>query len=106
MMMSRTFQRQQEDFVCEHCGAMVHGDGYTNHCPHCLYSKHVDVFPGDRAESCGGLMVTLLYEVQGSRGRLMQRCVRCGIMRNNKVQKEDDFEALLAVQRKRAANFI
>ncbi|MEK7158524.1 MAG: RNHCP domain-containing protein, partial [Patescibacteria group bacterium] len=47
--MSRTFQRRVEDFTCESCGAQVTGDGYTNHCPQCLVSKHVDVYPGDRA---------------------------------------------------------
>ena len=24
------------------------GNGYTNHCPKCLWSKHVDINPGDR----------------------------------------------------------
>ena len=44
-----SFTRKVEDFTCEHCGREVHGNGYTNHCPHCLHSKHVDVNPGDRA---------------------------------------------------------
>ncbi|WDF05905.1 RNHCP domain-containing protein [Shouchella hunanensis] len=29
---------------------------YRNHCPFCLYSKHQDIIPGDRASTCGGLM--------------------------------------------------
>ncbi|WP_265181671.1 RNHCP domain-containing protein [Geomicrobium sp. JCM 19055] len=29
---------------------------YRNHCPSCLYSKHVDVIPGDRASTCHSLM--------------------------------------------------
>ena len=51
-----TFIRKTEDFICENCGAVVVGNGYTNHCPVCLYSKHVDRSPGDRAAGCGGLM--------------------------------------------------
>ena len=51
-----TFIRKTEDFICENCGAVVVGNGYTNHCPACLYSKHVDRSPGDRAADCGGLM--------------------------------------------------
>ena len=52
----KKFIKVKEDFVCEHCGAEVKGDGYTNHCPKCLWSKHVDVHPGDRAAECGGMM--------------------------------------------------
>ncbi|MFN2146641.1 MAG: RNHCP domain-containing protein, partial [Anaerolineales bacterium] len=35
------FQRRIEYFICEHCGAEVSGVGFTNHCPVCLWSKHV-----------------------------------------------------------------
>ena len=38
-------------FNCEHCGKEVLplSDGsYRNHCPYCLYSKHVDIVLGDR----------------------------------------------------------
>ncbi|MFA6992594.1 MAG: RNHCP domain-containing protein, partial [Candidatus Gracilibacteria bacterium] len=41
--MPKRFSRTIEDFVCEKCGAKVKGDGYTNHCPKCLWSKHVDI---------------------------------------------------------------
>ena len=50
------FTKTVEDFNCAHCGAVVHGNGYTNHCPHCLYSRHVDNNPGDRLATCGGMM--------------------------------------------------
>jgi hypothetical protein len=45
-MEERTFQRHAEDFACEHCGHLEEGDGYTNHCTHCLWSRHVDINPG------------------------------------------------------------
>lgn len=102
MNTGKIFQKRKEDFVCEHCGARVVGDGYTNHCPQCLYSKHVDVFPGDRQEACGGLMEPIGYEKEKNQERLSYRCVRCGKKGKNKVQEEDDFEAILAVARKRA----
>lgn len=104
MNTGKTFQKRTEDFSCEHCGVMVAGDGYTNHCPKCLYSKHVDIFPGDRREACGGLMEPFSYEKERGQERLVQRCVRCGLVRKNKIQKEDDFEALLVLARKRAAS--
>ena len=52
----KMFQKNVEDFVCGNCGGEVVGNGYTNHCPKCLWSKHVDINPGDRAEKCGGMM--------------------------------------------------
>src|SRR3954452_24116834 len=58
------FTRTREDFTCGNCGAAVRGNGYTNHCPRCLWSRHVDVDPGDRAADCGALMrpVGVLFE--------------------------------------------
>jgi len=55
-IVGKKFQRQKEDFVCGECGTTVSGTGYTNHCPQCLWSMHVDVNPGDRAAACGGMM--------------------------------------------------
>ena len=60
------FQRKVENFKCEHCGQMVEGNGYTNHCPYCLWSKHVDNSPGDRTNHCEGLMMPIDYEVKRS----------------------------------------
>ncbi len=102
----KIFQKKVEDFSCEQCGFFVVGDGYTNHCPRCLFAKHVDVNPGDRLESCGGLMEPIAYEQTAGQERITHCCVRCGVVRNNKVQKEDDFETLLSVAKKRAAKSV
>lgn len=99
----KIFQRRREDFTCEHCGALVHGDGYTNHCPQCLYGKHVDIHPGDRAAECGGLMEPVFLEKENGEGKLTHRCVRCGYEKKNKTSVDDDFEALLELSR-RVAN--
>ena len=98
----RQFQRRKEDFVCENCGAKVQGNGYTNHCPHCLYSKHVDINPGDRLESCGGLMEPIDFELKDGKYVLVHRCQKCGFERRNKVCDEDNFEAVLALARQGA----
>ncbi len=95
--MSRHFQRTIEDFVCGHCGYSVQGTGYTNHCPRCLWSRHVDVMPGDRQEKCGGLMAPV--SVGGTTGayRILHRCQACGMEKWNQSAPEDDFEQLLAI---------
>ncbi|MEK7092901.1 MAG: RNHCP domain-containing protein [Patescibacteria group bacterium] len=95
-----SFQRRIEDFVCEHCGQRVQGDGYTNHCPKCLWSRHVDVEPGDRAEDCGGMMEPVRLEGSTPAYRIVHRCVKCGTERNNNVRKEDDPAALVALSGK------
>ncbi|WP_293895481.1 RNHCP domain-containing protein, partial [Sphaerochaeta sp. UBA5856] len=51
---------EADDFICVHCGMPVSGlawgTKHRNHCPHCLYSRHVDMRPGDRACLCKGTM--------------------------------------------------
>ena len=94
--MSSTFRRKKEDFECEQCGVKVVGDGYTNHCPECLISKHVDIFPGDRAERCGGLMPAVGWELDHGATVIVHRCSRCGLEKKNKAAANDKLEALLA----------
>lgn len=97
----RQFQRKKEDFVCEHCGAEVRGNGYTNHCPNCLYSKHVDINPGDRAEECGGLMEPIDLELKDGKYILVHRCQKCGFVRRNKVCPEDNFDAVIELSHRK-----
>lgn len=92
---SPRFSRTVEDFVCVHCGAQVQGDGFTNHCPHCLWSRHVDINPGDRAAACGGAMEPIAVEVKSSQYTLLHRCLSCGFERRQRSAKEDNFEAIL-----------
>lgn len=96
----KTFQRCKEDFQCGQCGYFVEGNGYTNHCPKCLYSKHVDVNPGDRSAECGGLMEPVFIEPEKGGQKLTHQCVVCGHEKKNKVVPEDDFEAILKLSRK------
>lgn len=94
---SRSFARNVEDFVCAHCGAEVAGNGYTNHCPKCLYSLHVDVQPGDRLASCRGLMPPVRVEPGKDGYRILHRCIRCGYEKRNQTALDDDFDVLLKV---------
>lgn len=97
--MEKKFQRKIEDFTCEHCHAAVKGTGYTNHCPKCLWSKHVDVNPGDRAELCRGLMEPVGALQKKGEYYIVHQCERCGFERQKKLQEGDDFEALLALMK-------
>jgi rubrerythrin len=96
----QNFTRNIEDFVCEKCGAHIKGNGYTNHCPHCLYSKHVDKIPGDRAENCGGLMEPIGAELKNGAWVIIHRCQKCGFVRKNKVGPEDNFDKVVEASAK------
>jgi ribosomal protein L37E len=97
--MPKKFTRTIEDFVCEHCGEKVVGNGYTNHCSKCLWSKHVDRNPGDRLEVCQGLMAPAQALKKNGEIYIMHQCARCGFERNNKFGAEDNFDALLKIQK-------
>lgn len=96
--MSATFKKQKEDFTCGNCGARVVGNGYTNHCPECLWSKHVDVYPGDRKERCGGMMEPVGVEQRGQKEyTILHQCVVCNLVRGNKVVMNDSFAAVTRI---------
>ncbi|HEX5430129.1 MAG TPA: RNHCP domain-containing protein [Patescibacteria group bacterium] len=88
----KIFSRRVEDFVCANCGFKVSGNGYTNHCPRCLYSKHVDINPGDRAHFCGGLMEPVGYDAKKG---ILHRCVVCKFERYNKLQENDNSDKII-----------
>lgn len=91
------FIRRIEDFVCENCGAKNRGNGYTNHCSSCLYSKHVDIDPGDRLATCHGLMVPIRVELRSGSLSLVHRCQVCGIERRCRTSPQDDMAQIHAV---------
>ena len=98
--MLKRFSKKKEDFVCENCGENVKGTGYTNHCTKCLWSKHVDINPGDRLEACGGMMKPIDLYKEGKDWVLSHKCERCGFKRRQKVVKEDDFDEVIQLEQK------
>ena len=99
-MNNKKFQRTKEDFVCENCGQEVKGNGYTNHCPACLWSKHVDINPGDRMGKCGGMMEPYSIETKKDLQVIIHKCALCNFKHRNKVINTDNFERVLEVSKK------
>jgi RNHCP domain len=99
---ARRFTRTTEDFSCLVCGRPVRGDGYTNHCPGCLWSRHVDVRPGDRAADCGGLMRPVALEARAHDQVLTHVCEQCGHRQRNRTAPADDEAALLRLAQEAA----
>ena len=94
-MESKKFTRTVEDFTCEKCGIEVRGTGYTNHCPSCLWSKHVDVNPGDRKSTCLGMMEPSSIKVESNEYKITHICTVCGHAKNNKSSPDDNFSIIL-----------
>ena len=91
----KSFVKTIEDFNCAHCGAVVRGNRYTNHCPQCLWSKHVDNNPGDRAATCGGMMKPVAIEPDGNRFVITHKCEVCGKIKRQKTADNDDIDAII-----------
>ena len=98
MTASRRFTAQGTNtpFVCASCGATVAplGNGSVrNHCPACLHSLHLDVFPGDRASDCGGDMVPVGVDHHPKKGwMILHRCAKCGFEGRNKAALDDPHQ--------------
>jgi len=91
----KKFTRTIEDFTCLHCGAVVHGNGYTNHCPHCLWSRDVDIHPGDRASACFGPMRPIGIESKNGETMIIHRCEKCGKVARVHAAPDDDVDAII-----------
>jgi len=98
-MERKNFIKNQEDFICDSCGYKVKGDGYTNHCPKCLYSKHVDNVPGDRASNCHGLMAPVGITYKDGHYSITLKCLKCGAIKNNKTNPADDFDKIIELSK-------
>ena len=93
-IVAKKFQRKIEDFACLHCGKKVQGNGYTNHCPECLWSRHVDNYPGDRANPCGGAMEPVGLELEKGIYHILHQCQKCGIKGRCRSSETDSTQAL------------
>lgn len=101
------------DFRCAHCGHIVSsahwlsGVNNRNHCPYCLWSRHLDLYePGDRLSACKAPMQPMALTFKRShnkyshgRGELMlvHLCMNCGNVSINRIAADDDSETLLEV---------
>ena len=95
----KKFTRNKEDFTCANCSKEVVGDGYTNHCPYCLYSIHVDENPGDRQSRCGGLMKPIGLTKKNGEDKIIHYCQKCGQEKINRLSENDNQEALLVINK-------
>ena len=74
----------------------VVGDGYTDHCPVCLWGRHVDdIVPGDRASLCGAMMEPQRTEYKNGMFKIYYKCQGCKHEFGVREAKEDNRERLV-----------
>jgi DNA-directed RNA polymerase subunit RPC12/RpoP len=91
----------QHSFVCARCGFDVPvraaGTAHRNHCPACLWSRHLDGDrPGDRSSGCRSPMEPIAISVRGAgEWVVVHRCAGCGALRLNRTAGDDNALVLL-----------
>lgn len=100
----KKFNMIDEEFICENCSKKVNKLEYTarDHCPHCLYSKHVDINPGDRLNPCKGLLKPVGIEKFKSTYKIIYKCEKCNELHKNIKAEDDNFDIIidLSIQKK------
>jgi hypothetical protein len=97
--------KHQDIFRCRHCRMLVGparwGGRHRNHCPYCLYSRHVDDrTPGDRASTCGASMMPIgIYARLNGELAIVHRCLGCHVDRHNRIAADDDMDLALDLPR-------
>ncbi len=99
------FIKNDDEFICIHCGKKVEKLGYTSrdHCNYCLYSMHVDILPGDRENKCKGLLVPINVIETSKKGKvIIYKCNKCKQEVKNIVASDDNSEEIYNVIKKYA----
>lgn len=93
----KKFNMIDEEFICLNCGNKVTKLGYTarDHCPSCLYSRHVDINPGDRENECQGLMEPIGIENYKNTYKIIYKCSKCNTIHKNIMANDDNYDEIV-----------
>lgn len=88
---------KDEKFICENCNKEVEKLNYTarDHCPYCLYSKHVDINPGDRSNPCQGLLEPIGIEKYKNTYKIIYKCQKCNQIHKNIMATDDNYDRII-----------
>lgn len=93
----KRFSMKDENFICENCKKNVNRLSYTarDHCPFCLYSKHVDINPGDRENTCKGMLEPIGIEKFKDSYKIIYKCKKCGQLHKNIMANDDNMDLII-----------
>ena len=97
----KKFNMIDESFICENCGKKVSKLNYTarDHCNYCLYSKHVDINPGDRQNNCHGLLKPIGIEKYKDSFKIIYQCEKCHQIHKNIMATDDNIEMIINISK-------
>ena len=97
----KKFNMIDEEFICENCNKQVKKLNYTarDHCNFCLFSKHVDIMPGDRANNCHGLLKPISIEKFKNTYKIIYKCQKRNQIHKNIMAIDDDFEKIIELSK-------
>lgn len=97
----KNFTMRDEEFICENCGESVSKLNYTarDHCPYCLYSKHVDIMPGDRENECKGLLKPIAIEKFKDTYKIVYKCEKCKKIHKNIMANDDNMDLIIELSK-------
>jgi len=107
---------REDGFYCKQCKAFVSSASFLsgvqnrNHCPYCLYSRHVDLYEaGDRLSACKSPMKPIGLTAKTSRKKygaglgelmLIHLCIDCDSLSINRIAADDDFETIASLYKR------
>jgi hypothetical protein len=111
------------DFKCAHCHVIVSsahflsGVNNRNHCPYCLWSRHLDLYvAGDRLSACKEQMKPIGLTMKSDRNKyrrdqrgelmLVHECIECKALSINRIAADDDPSTIIAIFQESQENLI
>ena len=97
----KKFTELDEEFICINCGKKVPKLNYSSrdHCPYCLYSLHVDINPGDRQNTCQGILEPIDIEKFKDTYKIIYKCEKCNQMHKNIMAKDDNYDLIIELSK-------
>jgi hypothetical protein len=103
----------ENGFTCSHCHrfvsteARLSGVQNRNHCPYCLWSRHLDLFrAGDRLSACKASMQPIGLTIKVTRKKygpghgelmLIHLCAECSALSINRIAADDDPQMVFTI---------
>ena len=97
----KLFTKLDEQFICENCKQKIEKLKYTtrDHCNYCLYSKHVDINPGDRQNQCKGLLKPIGIEKFKNTYKIIYKCEKCNQIHKNIMANDDNMDLIIELSK-------
>ena len=93
----KLFTKNDDSFICENCNKEVKALNYSSrdHCNYCLYSKHVDINPGDRQNTYRDLLKPIGIEKYKDTYKIIYECERCKEIHKNIMATDDNMDLII-----------